>query len=320
MATKDETEDLTCPSAADELKRLTSELADFEARKIPEVKRELEAFVKKQETALEDYKKEYKGLRQQWCDQQGAIERLDAAIKRAFPDDSWKKIITECICVPERTIYCLQQSIDARKQCCQGKLERKVWEAQRGFQTAKVQLDALTANVAGRKAALGANGKSIDDVNKLLGGPDKALAFYPFFFELIPAHAKVAPDDLTPFGVGVSPAELCKDTWTACPTDDAPCTPPSGAGTSATAAVLRSAPWLVHPDKYSYQLDCAWRAFHEAKDDLTQAEADYKAAPDDLASREKQLPEAKKKAAEDIKICLTSKTPDDPCPKPSATA
>jgi len=78
-----------CPSTKDLLDRVTRELNHFEAKKLPELKAELEAFEKKKDDVVADYEKKYPGLRDKWCVQQQQIEKLYAALKCSFPD--WKK-------------------------------------------------------------------------------------------------------------------------------------------------------------------------------------------------------------------------------------
>jgi hypothetical protein len=315
------------PSEAEkQLAKLTKELLDFDARKLPEVTKELDAFVKKQSAAYDDYAKEYTNLRNAWRMMQGLMEQSLAQIDQLFPEAEWKAIIAECVCVPRRDLECLAEVIDTRRRCAQGKKERAWLDAKLAEQDAKALQEALAANVANLKAVLKKNEGTHKDITATLNGKDKALALYPFFFELVPSHVAIAPDDCATFK-DLLPSVLCDDAAAdPCPDDDLPCPPPSGSTTGEKSSYTvpagrpRSAPWLIHPDRYIAELDSAWKYYHSAKDALTQAERAYQADPDDLVAREKQLGEARKKAEQTRAKCLTAHTPADPCtesPKPA---
>ena len=58
-----------CQPVADLLKNVAQQIADFEAKKLAEIKTELEAFVKKQETLAKEYAAKYPELRRIWSKQ-----------------------------------------------------------------------------------------------------------------------------------------------------------------------------------------------------------------------------------------------------------
>ena len=135
-----------CVSVEDLLKQVTSELNEFEAKKLGELKTDLDGFVKKKTGLVDDYRKKYPQLRDKWCTQHQLIENLYRALQCAFPDPDWKKIVDECICTNLKSRSCKWQTIAHRRRCCRGKLESALAEAQVKFDWAKKHLDALQAN------------------------------------------------------------------------------------------------------------------------------------------------------------------------------
>lgn len=308
-----------CVPAQKLLDSITAELNSFEAKKLGELKKDLEGFVARQGQLVDDYKKQYAALKKQWCDQQTEIDALSRAIRCAVP--TWKEIITKCVCPPQADIRCQEQSIANRKRCCKGTRERTRDDAQARFDDAKAYLDALIANAAGLKAALEADAKLIKEITGLLTGADQTVAVYLFWFKLLPQHNSIAPADCKTIGADETLEKLCSTEFgKPCGGDPNPCTPPKDEAAGDAAKPHHPAPWLVDPAKYATELDCAWSDRRDAKDAFAKADAAYKTKPDDLKALEDKLTAAKKGLDEEIKKCLKDqKQPGDPCCDDAAT-
>jgi hypothetical protein len=321
------------PTSVKELLQLvTDEVNSFEAKKLTELKAELEAFEKQQTNLVGDYeKKQYPVLRQQWCDQHKCVQSLYASIQCAFPVDVWKKdwkaIIAECVCPKVHELTCRTRRLRKRKRRCQGPHEWARNEAKKHFEDAKAYLDALRNNAAGVKGILDADATLIRDIPGILSGPEPAVALYLFWFKLLPAHKSIRPDDVPDcdgfpgFAAGQTPDGLCGAMT--CPKcadetsdkDDAATAHQATESGAATADAARVAPWLVKPDQYASKLFDAWKDYRKAKDTFAKKEADYKREPDDIASLDKQLDERTKAVPDEITTCLKNVKPADCCTK-----
>ena len=305
-----------CPSTKDLLDQVTRELNHFEAKKLPELKAELEAFDKKKGDVVADYEKKYPGLRDKWCVQQQQIEKLYAALKCAFPD--WKEIVADCVCKLRHDVYCFEHQIRTRQWCCQGARERARANASSHFDWTKQRLDGLTANAQKIADQITANDKLIKDIQGLLPGTEQETVLYYFWFVLLPAHKKLAPEDISAdcknFAAEETPEKLCHAVWAAgCPAEPGACCLPDGVQLHDPAGHRRAAPWLLPPANYAAALDCAWDDYHKAKDNFAQRDAEYKADPDDLTSLGKKLEDQKKGLEDKIKACLKQSHPKDDC-------
>lgn len=316
-----------CDSAGALLKTVVDEINTFEAKKLGELKTDLEAFIKKQDDVEKGYEKAYPVLRDRWCAQQKTIETLYAALKCAFPHQDWKKIVEACICNERHTVRCREQELDQRRHCGWGTRERTRERTRARRDATKARLDTLSDNAGKVKGALDDNDKLIGKIRDLLPQPDKAVALYFFWFKLLPAHKQLMPgdvsDDCRKFGDDESPYKLCESTYKKdCdPKIELPCTPASDAPADDKTPFdsRHKAPWLIDPKKYRVELDCAWQDLSDAKKAFADAEAKFKESPDDLKSLEEAL--TKKKDALDgvITECLKKQTPDDHCCKDGAT-
>jgi hypothetical protein len=313
-----------CQSAKKLLEQITREINEFEAKKLGELKTDLDAFVKKQDQLVDGYKAKYDALRKTWCDRETDVERVYAHIKCEFPLDKekWQNLIKDCICRKKHDIYCLKKRIAKRKRCCGGPLQRARDEAAVKYDEAKAALDVIQ-NLAQKIAdALAANLTLIGEIDKLPSA-ERTVALYLFWFKLLPAHKRLAPKDIsdacTTLGSEGDPKTLCKPVYDeGCKDEDGACTPPKGYEDPDPKEPR--GPWLMPPDDYSYQLDCAWEAYHKAKQVLADAEAALKANPDDLASLEKKLTDDQKALEDEIKKCLKAyKRPDECCKKTTDT-
>jgi len=314
------TTDPKCKTPKELLIDINEELLRFEAKKLGELKAELEAFVKNQGGIVSDYEKKFPALRARWCEQQQRVESLYAQIKAAFPGQDWKEIVKDCICKPKHELKCLEKKIDARARCCSGALERKRDRAKKKFDWAKTHLDTVSKNAQRVEAELNDNEKLITkDIREALAGPERAVALYLFWFKLLPVHRRLRPADMKddcPKFEGedpLCPDEDCDDEPGGCkpagaeeadPVSDAHCP-----GDEDTATV----PALLLPKAYAEELDRAWRNYRNVKDLYAAAESAYKANPDDLASLRKALEDQRKTEEERIKECLKGKKPEDKC-------
>ena len=85
-------------------RRSLKEISDFDAKKLTELKGELEGFVKKQQGLVDDYKKLYPDLRRKWCAQHTDVQTLYTQLKSTHDPlkDPWKDLVSKCICVKQK--------------------------------------------------------------------------------------------------------------------------------------------------------------------------------------------------------------------------
>jgi len=313
-------EPAACQSASDMLKQVSEEIAQFEAKKLPELKAELDAFVKKQEELVKAYKESYPAFREKWCLQQQQVQQLYSALKCSFPPPSkdWKKIVEECICKRLHELNCLAKRIEKRKRCCSGPLERARDEARSGLDAAKADLDVLKSLGGRIQALLDDDAALIKEINTLMSGSDHAVVLWLFWFRLLPNHTKLAPADLQEdckkLGDGETPEKLCGTVYgQPCKEEPGGCTPPEDEDADYPHDGQRPLPWLMPPRDYGTALDCAWQTYRESKDAWAQAAMEYAASPDDIEALKKKLEEDKKAVEGRIKECLKNAKPGDDC-------
>jgi hypothetical protein len=312
-----------CPSVQDLLDEVTLELNQYEAKKLTQLKADLEAFVKKKAALVEEYEKKFPLLRERWCKQHQDVEALSDSLRCAFPNQDWKQLISDCICVKQRETWCLDQTIKRRNYCSQGQRERARDAAQTAFDAAQLRMNVLNANTQSIEAGLADGDKLIKEIQGLVPGPDKAIALFLFWFKLLPPHVGLMPEDVSPeckkFGETETPWLLCKSVLERDCADDNPCDakgyvpPDQGAVPSP-----RPAPWLMPSKNYSGDLDRAWQDYRKAKDAHAQAQSQFKSDPDDLVSLRAKLAELNKTFDQRVKDCLKQARPDDKCCPPAA--
>jgi hypothetical protein len=311
------------PSVKDLLDEVTLELNQYEAKKLTELKAELEAIVKKKTALVDEYEKKYPLLRERWCKQHQDVEALSDSLRCAFPNQDWKQLISDCICVKQRDAWCLEQTIRRRHYCCQGKLERARDDAQTAFEAAQLRMNVLTANTQKIEAGLADGDKFIKEIQGLVPGPDKAIALFLFWFKLLPLHVGLMPEDVSPeckkFGETETPWLLCKSVLEPDCEDDNACDakgyvpPDRGAAPSP-----RPAPWLMPWKNYAGAFDRAWQDYRQAKNALAEATSRFKSNPDDLESLRTRLADLDKTFDQRVKDCLKQAKPDDKCCPPAA--
>src|SRR5215216_329388 len=115
----------SCPSTRQLLESVLKEISDFDAKKLTELRGELEGFVKKQQGLVDDYKKLFPDLRRKWCAQHTDVQTLYTQLKSTHDPlkDPWKELVSRCICVKQKEIDCLGEAIANRKRCCFGQRE-----------------------------------------------------------------------------------------------------------------------------------------------------------------------------------------------------
>jgi hypothetical protein len=287
-----------CIDVADLLATVNQEIATYESRKLSQLKSELEGFVKKKQSVVDDYRQKYAGLVALWKGQNDRVSDLSRRLKCLFPNDLWKDYVSECVCYVYGDIVTEAQNLQGRVECGQGPLEKANNDAAAAFNLAKAYLDALTADAAGAAADLATDGKLITDIGVMLDGPQKAKAIYAFWFGLLPTHVRLAPADLVESCLGYAESEAPSDLCASIP---------------ALPAEPHAVPWLIDPDDYGGEIDCAWTRYKAAREAAATASAAYAAAPDDVAAAAKVL--AADIAARDGKIlaCLATKTTAEPC-------
>jgi hypothetical protein len=297
------------------LAQVNLQLNEFDAKRLGEFKSEVETFWKKQADVVADYRKQYPALRDRWCrQQQDVVQPLYSAIKSAFPEQPWQQIVCALICAPRRDrIDTVLADIQGRLQVSRGAHEGARDDALAAYQAAKAQRDALTANAGGIDAALTANAALATQITALLNKPDRAVALYLFWFKLLPSHRGLRPSDISQDCEGFAKDETPEKLCAACADAAAGAAKDAPAPAAAKAAMSRSAPWLIAPDDYATALDDAWWSTSQAKDAYASAESAYRADPDDIPARQKQLEASRKTIDDDIKAGLAKWRPTDTC-------
>jgi hypothetical protein len=333
----------SCKSAAEQLKDIKAEIAAFEARKLADLKSQLEKFVADQEKKVGDYTAKYADLKRRWREQQREIEDVYNSIKNCFPDPNLEKL-KSCICKPECVIACLDEKIAGGKKTCRP-CEADRDRAQDAFDKASAQLAALvdlaakleeTLNNNGGKDGENGKGGLIKQIREYIKNPDlRTQAFYLFWFKLLRDHWNIHPDDA---GDPKPPAlkDYCKDYCTNYNKQncDNPYKPKSDQGTTtgyggedtggaaptpqddpyaACKSLTMTLPRLLPPSSYRGLLDCAFDCYNGSKKRLAEEEAKLKRKYDELDAWIKQRGELAKSLETDIINCLKALPPGDPC-------
>lgn len=310
---------LTTAEAADEKKSeidkmlddLNAQIADFEAKKLGQLKSELEAFNKKKKSLVDSYTAKYPGLLKQWTDQNALIRQMHKTLVCRFED--WREKFQHCVCDTIKYIDDAQADLDIRLNCAKLKLEADRDAAQNKADITEAYLKALSDNEKGVAAALSANNTRIGDVGQLLNGAGSHVAIYVFWGKLLPSHKQLAPEPLAP--------DLEKSLAAAS------CSGPSANTDAAGSSTPHAAPWLVDPDEYGAKLDAAWSAHKKAKEDYGAAAATFAKAPNDVVTVAKAIEAKRKRLDADIRECLkaydveakaVTATPSSKSPSPDA--
>src|SRR5437764_14838216 len=85
---------------------VVKQIALFEAKKLTQLKSDIDAFLKKADGLVDDYTKKYPVLLDRWCGQHQQIVQLASALQCAFPGQKWEDIVSDCICKNNFALYC----------------------------------------------------------------------------------------------------------------------------------------------------------------------------------------------------------------------
>lgn len=295
-----------CPSLEDMLKQVEKDIAAFEARKLAQIKKDIDAFMPKKAAVVKEYTDKYPGLNDRWVQQNAQVADLWKAILCHVPD--WKEIAEDCICKKLKEIDDLADDIDTTCKKGPNELARDIAKA--AADAAKAKLDALIANTQRVDAALTANGKLIAELQGLLNGKERSVAIWGFFFVLAPLHVQLTSETAT---------DDCKNVLKGLPTPDEICgctpatTATSGSGGHASSDAAHDYPWLIDPKHFAAAIDCAWSELRAKNEKLGEAENVFANAADDLASKTKKLADLRKALEAEIKKCLSTHWPANPC-------
>jgi hypothetical protein len=333
MASDDETtsaEDTKpCRSAAEQLQAVKKQINEYEALKLGDLKSSLEKFVKDQETKVDDYSKKYADLRNRWDRQQDEIAKLYQDIKRCFPDPL-PAALRNCICERRNRLEWLDGKIAVRQKDCHP-CDVPVIKARADHEKAKGSLAALMDLVKLLDAALTVNGGKAEDngkggliksIREQLCKPDRASAFYTFWFVLVKSHRSIQPDKLSdPQKVPALLKDFCKDKTepavyeTPRASAGGPAAGTGEAKSSAACDAVSAAPLprLVPPGDYRRLLDCGWECFNDTKKTAATAESVAKQLEDELNGWIAERDAKTTSLDTDIIACLNTLKPAPPC-------
>jgi hypothetical protein len=298
-----------CQTAENILREVKAEIARYTAKNLPDLQTELETFVKDQDTKVADYKSKFADLRKKWCARQVDVERLCAHVRCEFPMDRWRWLIEKCICKPLHDLCCLKRRIARRRYCCAGPYERKRDEAQWAFDKAAAHLTWMKDLAKLLDQQLDDNLTLVTQINAV--PPEQRTAVLYLFYKLRRSHVHMAPYDCSEECKKVcwdfDPDKLCHEVFEhKCEDHDCNCVPKGEfPHYDCTCAEKIDGPWLMSPDKYRHELDCAWDAYHKAQRELAEAKAELTKHPDELASLIKKRDDDTTSLDDRIKTCLT---------------
>jgi hypothetical protein len=297
-----------CKSVEQILKDVIGELNDFEARKLNELKGELEAFVKVKTAAVTEYKNKYEDFKTRWLEEGKQLDQLRSDLLCSYPD--WKDRIKSGICSFHKELHELEKDIKSLSSC-KGKNEKRRDEA-------KWQLDAARSTVEAWKTAtkvieekLKVNQGLITQIRNLSQGEDRAFRLYLLWFKLIPAHNQLRPDDTPASHPEETPETLCGERK-----EQGQLANPSQEGSSRSQQAYaesknnpccessRKAPWIIDKDKYEKTLNWAFCDYKKKKEEYAQAVSAFQADSDDLVSLTKKLDDKTKSLEDDVKKAL----------------
>lgn len=279
------------------LDKVSAEIAAFEARKLNQLKGELQSFVNKKKSVVEDYDKKHAELLSQWKRQNAKIAELHATLTCMFPNGEWRDLLEACACPVYKDLADRQKELTTRLICSRGANEAARDEAEAASARAKIYLDGLVANAKGVADTLTASAKTITAIEDLLKGPQKPEAIQYMWLDLLPKHVALAPLGLPASCLGYAAGE---EPWKVCDSIPAPAAP--------DAKNPRPIPWLIDPGEkgktYDDMLDEAWAAYHDARDAAAKAADKFAQEPDDVATTTKTLDTDLKARDAKIRDCL----------------
>lgn len=332
------------------LRQVKFDLNRFEVQKLAELKGELESITRKKESLIEDYKKRYPDLLKRWREQHQRIENLHASLCTLLKHDERKCLFRDIICKHLAEIDARRKSLSDRYEASQGAKEGVRNEVDVLLRKVKFRLDELNANAQRIDAVLVDGDKLITEIRDLLQGPDLAVAPYLLWIRLLPSHMGIVPDEVTEackqFAAQETPEKLCAaacgdpgsgdgeegtqgaqetksgqgagEANQADPRNQAALREPKTAKHEQQPPEVRCGAWLMPPGQYEDELNKAWQAYYAAKKAQADAEADFRTAPDDIASLEQQLKDRESTLDARLRDELRKQVYPDRCKPPAA--
>jgi hypothetical protein len=174
------------------LDEVTNEINTFEARKLTELKSELEAVKKKKETAVAEYASKYEALKSRWCDQNDRIRSVRSTVVNAVPN--WKQHVADCVCSALSEKRRFENLLVCRSEV-KGPLESSRDKAAAARDAAKAIATGWDSAFKTLDAQLSANKDLIEGLAKDVQNPSKLLTvIYGLWFKVLPVHAGIAPE------------------------------------------------------------------------------------------------------------------------------
>jgi hypothetical protein len=280
-----------CTKVEDLLAEVSSQLDQFTALNLADLKAKLTDAATQKQKNITDYGTAYPGLRTRWCAANQSVEKLHQTLICTFKDGSWKKFIQACVCPAQTAVATLAADIATSTSCSKGALELAAANALAARDAAGALRDAWVGAATSIDAQLTANDALIKSIQTQLNAPDQSTAVYQFWFKLLPAHLSIMPGNLGEgvcvVGKGETPEELC----------------------GGSAPTRRTPPWLIDPTKFGETLDCAWQDYLAAQKKYADAQAAFQKAPDDLTSKAAALTAKTASLDADIAACLAAQSP-----------
>jgi hypothetical protein len=277
---RDPAVDNKCPPVDEVLKAVIADLNAFEAKKLSELKAELEAFIKIKDGAITEYKNKYDDFLKRWGEEGKQIELLRSDLLCSYPYDAWKKLIQAGVCPVRGDLHKCKEDIKSLK-ACKGKNEKQRDETKDAVDAAKTTVEAWKTATQKIDQGLSYDQELIKQIQNLNQGQDRAFRVYLLWFKLLPSHNKLRPGDQPVLYPEETPESLCGEH-------------PSGES-------VREAPWIVDPKKFPEILDRAFCDYKSAKETYAQAVAVFQAGPDDLASVAQKCDEKTKSFEDEVK-------------------
>jgi hypothetical protein len=277
--------DNKCPPVDELLKQVIADINAFDAKKLSELRTELEAFINIKDKAITEYKNKYDDFLNRWGDEGKQIEQLRSDLLCSYPDDAWKKLIQSGVCPVRAELHTCKEDIKSLK-ACKGKNEKQRDETKDALDAALTTKEAWKTAIQKIDQGLNYNQDVVKQIQNLNQGQDRAFRVYLLWFKLLPSHNKLRPGDKPVLYPEETPENLCGECKKPGPTQGSTSGLQNAHGDAEhpCAESDREAPWIVDPKKYPGILDHAFCDYKSAKETYAQAVAVFQAQPDDLPS------------------------------------
>jgi hypothetical protein len=289
-----------CPPVEELLKEVIADLNAFEAKKLAELKTELEAFIKIKESAITDYKNKYDSFLNRWRDEGKQITEIHSDLLCSYSELAWKALIQKGVCSVQAELDNCKKAIKSLK-ACKGENEKERDEAKDALDAARANLDSWKTAAQKIDQSLNYNQELIKQIQNLNQGEDRPFRLYLLWFKLLPKHNILRPADESPLYPDETPEGLCATSG-----------PSQGSASSAQKAYAhpekqpptespREAPWIVDACNYGTVLDHAFCDYKTAKDKYAEAVAAFQANADDLPAVTKRCDDKTQSFEADVK-------------------